>query len=150
MTTRRSAVGNQRVPGSPSKSLRKRRKPALFVSVMTIQSPPENPAISFGRGNRVAIIFGGVSATKKRSLCGSSRHCAKGRGGSHSLLAVQLLNAYFSLSRAAWTPCVIAWDPATGEFRRVEGPEGFTTWEEADEASGFRLRVQRPADPDDS
>jgi hypothetical protein len=40
-------------------------------------------------------------------------------------------------SRAAWLPCVITWDPETSEFRRVEGPEGFTTWEEADEASGF-------------
>jgi hypothetical protein len=46
-----------------------------------------------------------------------------------------LLNAYFSPSRAAWIPCVVAWDAETGEFRRVEGPEGFTTREEADEAS---------------
>ena len=53
---------------------------------------------------------------------------------------VLLLSAYFSLSRAASIPCVIAWEVETGEFQRVERPEGFTTWEEADEASGFRLR----------
>jgi hypothetical protein len=39
--------------------------------------------------------------------------------------------------RAAWIPCVIAWDPETGEFRRAERAEGFTTWEEADGASRF-------------
>jgi hypothetical protein len=50
---------------------------------------------------------------------------------------VLLLNAYFSLSRAAWIPCVIAWDAETGEFRRDKGPEGLTTWKEADEASRF-------------
>jgi hypothetical protein len=51
-----------------------------------------------------------------------------------------LLNAYFSPSRAAWIPCVIVWDRETGELRRAVGPEGLTTWEEADEAS--RLLVQ--------
>jgi hypothetical protein len=53
---------------------------------------------------------------------------------------VLLLNAYFSLTRAAWIPCTIAWDAESGEFRQVEGPEGFTTREEADEASRFLLR----------
>jgi hypothetical protein len=56
-------------------------------------------------------------------------------GGRPHPPGVLLLNVYFSLSRAAWIPCVIAWDPENGEFRRVEGPESFTTWEEADEAS---------------
>jgi hypothetical protein len=50
------------------------------------------------------------------------------RGGGSQPPGVQLLIAYFSLSRA-WIPCVFAWDPETGEFRRVEGPEGFTTSE---------------------
>src|SRR5262249_15871421 len=54
---------------------------------------------------------------------------------------VLLLNAYSLLPRASWTPCVIAWDAETGEFRRVEGPEGLTTWEEADEASRFLARI---------
>jgi len=56
-------------------------------------------------------------------------------------------------------PCIIAWDAETDEFRRVEGPEGFTTWEEADKASRFLLRTSstsrarraprlRSADPD--
>jgi len=63
---------------------------------------------------------------------------------------VQLLNAYFSLSRAVWIPCVIRWDAETGEFRRVEGPEGFATWEEADEASRFLLRSSTIDDPLDS
>jgi len=42
---------------------------------------------------------------------------------------------------------VIAWDAETGEYRRVEGLDGFTTWAEADEASRFlvgRLRVAEP------
>jgi len=44
---------------------------------------------------------------------------------------------YFSLELRGWIPCAIAWDPATGIFTRVEGPDGFTTWEEASEASRF-------------
>ena len=28
---------------------------------------------------------------------------------------------YFDLSRRAWIPCAIAWDPKTGRFTRVEG-----------------------------
>jgi len=31
-------------------------------------------------------------------------------------------------------------DPENGDFRSVEGPEGFATWEEADEAVWFLLR----------
>jgi len=40
---------------------------------------------------------------------------------------VPLLNAYFSFSCAAWIPCAIVWDHESGEFRRVEAQEGFTT-----------------------
>jgi hypothetical protein len=34
---------------------------------------------------------------------------------------------YFDLDRACWVPAVRAWDAATGELRRVEGPEGFAS-----------------------
>ena len=34
---------------------------------------------------------------------------------------------YFCLYRGAWIPLAIAWDPETGRFTRVEGPDGFTT-----------------------
>ena len=44
---------------------------------------------------------------------------------------------YFDLSRRGWVPCVVRWDPETGRFTRVEGPDGFSTWEEAEEASRF-------------
>jgi hypothetical protein len=56
---------------------------------------------------------------------------------------VQLLAAYFSLARAAWIPCVIAWDAENGEFQRVEGPEWFTTWGEADEAGRSLVPTRR-------
>jgi len=50
---------------------------------------------------------------------------------------VLLLSALLlALARGA-DPCVIAWDADSGEFRRVEGPAGFTTWEDADEAAMF-------------
>src|SRR5262245_28711231 len=39
-----------------------------------------------------------------------------------------LLTASFSLSRAGWIPCGIAWDAESGEVKRVESPEGFETW----------------------
>ena len=39
---------------------------------------------------------------------------------------------YFSLALRGWVPCVVSWDPETGRFTRVEGPDGFTTWEEAE------------------
>jgi hypothetical protein len=45
--------------------------------------------------------------------------------GRHDVGAV--VAPYFSLARAAWVPCVVIWDPATAEFRRVEGPRGFAT-----------------------
>jgi hypothetical protein len=41
------------------------------------------------------------------------------------------------LTRGGWIPAVVMWDPATGFFSRVEGPDAFTTWHEADEASRF-------------
>ena len=44
---------------------------------------------------------------------------------------------YPSLTRGGWIPAVVMWDPATGFFSRVEGPDAFTTWHEADEASRF-------------
>lgn len=38
-----------------------------------------------------------------------------------------------------------AWDPETGIFTRVEGPDAFTTWGEAEEASRFLgQRIARP------
>ena len=39
-------------------------------------------------------------------------------------------------------PRLVTWDLETGEFDHVEGPKGFATWEEADEASRF-LRSPR-------
>jgi hypothetical protein len=47
---------------------------------------------------------------------------------------------YFSLTRGGWVPVVATQDPETGIFHHVEGPDAFTTWHEADEASRF-LRV---------
>jgi hypothetical protein len=44
-------------------------------------------------------------------------------------------------------PYVIAWDAETGEFKRVGGLEGFTPWEEADEASRFLLRSPTTSAP---
>jgi hypothetical protein len=38
---------------------------------------------------------------------------------------------------------VIAWDPETGEFQRVEGPNGFTAWEEADERADSSWEAPR-------
>lgn len=48
---------------------------------------------------------------------------------------------YFSLARNAWIPCVVRWDGKTGELVRVEGPDGFTSWQEAEEAGWFLLRI---------
>ena len=44
---------------------------------------------------------------------------------------------FFRLWAAAWIPCVVFWDPKTGEFHSVEGPRGFDTHREAVEASRF-------------
>jgi hypothetical protein len=45
---------------------------------------------------------------------------------------------YLSLNLGGWVPSVLTWDPVTGLFERVDGPDAFTTWREADEASRFR------------
>jgi hypothetical protein len=52
---------------------------------------------------------------------------------------------YFSLVRTAWVPCIVSWDPGTGELRRVEGPRRFADYAQALEASWFLAR-QRPLD----
>lgn len=44
---------------------------------------------------------------------------------------------------------MIAWDPETGRFTRVEGPDGFTTWQEAEEASRFLSGANRRRNPPD-
>jgi len=41
-----------------------------------------------------------------------------------------------SSSRALFT-----WDPETGEFTCVDGPQGFETWQEAEEAGRFLRQV---------
>ena len=41
---------------------------------------------------------------------------------------------YFDLRSGLFVPQLVTWDPVTGEFTRVEGPKGFATWEEAEEA----------------
>ena len=50
---------------------------------------------------------------------------------------------YFSFERAAWIACAVGWDPETGEFSRLEGRDGFTTWAEAEDASQFLVRRLR-------
>ncbi|MBI3827305.1 MAG: hypothetical protein HY294_15030 [Candidatus Rokubacteria bacterium] len=47
----------------------------------------------------------------------------------------------YSFALAAWIPCVVGWDPETGVLERVEGPVGFPTWREAQEASRFLARA---------
>ena len=44
---------------------------------------------------------------------------------------------YLDLRSGLFIPRLVTWDPATGEFTRVEGPKGFATWEEAEEAGRF-------------
>jgi hypothetical protein len=45
-------------------------------------------------------------------------------------------------------PRLVLWDPETGEFTLVEGPKGFATWQEADEARRF-FAHQEASMPDD-
>lgn len=45
---------------------------------------------------------------------------------------------FFDLHSGLFVPHLVTWDPKTGEFARVEGPKGFETWQEADQASRFR------------
>jgi hypothetical protein len=47
---------------------------------------------------------------------------------------------HFSLAEAAWVPSVVIWDPATGEFRRVEGPRGFASYGRGEPVPGNALR----------
>ena len=49
----------------------------------------------------------------------------------------QTVASYFSLACAAWIPYAVTWDATTGEFRSVEGPHEFATYQEAVEASRF-------------
>ena len=49
---------------------------------------------------------------------------------------------YFDVASGLFVPQLVAWDPESGEFTRVEGPRGFATWEEAEEAGRF-LKQQR-------
>ena len=39
-----------------------------------------------------------------------------------------------------FVPQLVTWDPETGEFTRGEGPKGFETWQEAEEAGRFLQR----------
>ena len=48
---------------------------------------------------------------------------------------------YFDLRTDLFVPQLVAWDPETGEFTRVEGPKGFVTWEEAEKAGRFLVRL---------
>jgi len=52
---------------------------------------------------------------------------------------------YFCFLRGGWVPTVLTWDRETGLFMRVEGPDAFTTWGRAAEASRFP-RVDGDAD----
>jgi hypothetical protein len=49
---------------------------------------------------------------------------------------------YYSFTLHGWVPCLVTWDPETGRFTRVEGPDAFTTSDEAEEASRFLRVVQ--------
>jgi len=44
---------------------------------------------------------------------------------------------YLDLRTGFFIPRLVTWDPETGEFTCVEGPKGFATWEEAEEAGRF-------------
>ena len=47
---------------------------------------------------------------------------------------------YFDLASGLFVPQLATWDPETGEFTSLEGPKGFVTRQEAEEA-GRSLRV---------
>ncbi len=51
---------------------------------------------------------------------------------------------YFSLTRGCWILAAFTWDAATGALRRLEGPEGFTAYRQAVEASRFLARAAAP------
>ncbi len=44
---------------------------------------------------------------------------------------------YLDLRSGLFIPRLVTWDPETGEFTCVEGPKGFATWAEAEEAGRF-------------
>jgi len=44
---------------------------------------------------------------------------------------------FFDLASGLFFPQLVTWDPETGEFTSVEGPKGFETREEAEEAGRF-------------
>jgi hypothetical protein len=45
--------------------------------------------------------------------------------------------AYLDLRSGLSMSRLVTWDPQTSEFTCVEGPKGFETWEEAEEARRF-------------
>lgn len=47
---------------------------------------------------------------------------------------------YFCFFRAAWIPYAVRWDPETGVFEGVEGPQGFRDYARALEAAKFLWR----------
>jgi hypothetical protein len=49
---------------------------------------------------------------------------------------------YLDLHSVFFIPRLVSWDPETGEFTCVDGPKGFETWEEAEEAGRFLNRRQ--------
>jgi hypothetical protein len=44
---------------------------------------------------------------------------------------------FFDLRSGLFIKRLVTWDPETGEFTCVEGPKGFATWEETNEAGRF-------------
>lgn len=61
------------------------------------------------------------------------------------LTAGPVASPYFSLERRAWFPRVLTWDPETGFFESVEGPEGFREYGRALEASRLlRALIRKP------
>ena len=44
---------------------------------------------------------------------------------------------YFDMRSGLWIPAVVTWNRETGLFARIEGPRGFETWREAEEAGRF-------------
>ncbi len=62
-----------------------------------------------------------------------------GDRGDHDVLTPSSFGPtpYFCLHRQGWIPCVVSWDRVTGHFTRTEGPDAFTAWHEAEEASRF-------------
>ena len=51
---------------------------------------------------------------------------------------------YFDLRSGLLIPQLITWDPETGEFTSVEGPQAFETWQEADQAGRFQAADRSP------